>query len=151
MHACSGHIWPAAAPEHCHVVEVKGMSLEESALSEIATSSPFMTAPPTLLVKERWKLGQLWSTGQTVAGSILLYSLTREALFTKARSACFHSLCKCSILQASACRQLWSNIPEENSSWETPPSQPALEEDGLCQIFTTGRTGTFTAQRTVQL
>lgn len=29
---------------------------------------------------------------QTVVGSTLLYSLTREALFTKARSAHFHSL-----------------------------------------------------------
>lgn len=47
------------------------------------------------------------------------------------------------------CRQPWSNIPEESGSWETLPSQPALEEDSFCQIFTAGRTGTFAAQCTV--
>lgn len=49
------------------------------------------------------------------------------------------------------CRQPWSNIPEGNGSWETLPSQPALEEDSFCQIFTAGRTGTFAAQCTVCL
>lgn len=46
-----GHIWPAAAPGHCHVVEVKGLSLEKQqrqrALRETATSIPFITAPLT--------------------------------------------------------------------------------------------------------
>lgn len=57
----------------------------------MATSIPLIIAPPTLLVKERWKLSQVWSTGQTAAGRTMLYCLTRKVLFTKARSAYFHS------------------------------------------------------------